>query len=360
MGMFLVGGLSLISSAQAASPTKAMTERVPDNEKAYMLTDEMALKYQLELPPSMLMAQEIPGTADSTADTGAGKEAMDEDAQIAEAMLNPLSYLWLAFTQNDTYWYDGSILDSLGEDSKVQNVTLLMPVLSLQLTEKWKTIIRPVIPINSFETVSGVDISTTTTPAITGVNFERETGLGDIVLWTAFSNQYKAPNIFGFGTTMMFPTASDDRLGSGKYSAGPMVLAFHLSEKWVIGGVFQHWWSYAGDDNLTVDTNLGSVNVERPDVNLTDFQYILRYRSSPLTNIGMAPNIRYNFETDELSLPIGIGFDTLIKIGRLPAKIGAELHYYVQQDDKFGPEWLLRILFVPVLPSPEWSRNPLF
>jgi hypothetical protein len=160
---------------------------------------------------------------------------------------------------------------------------------------------------------------------------------------------------------MMFPTASDDRLGSGKYSAGPMVLAFHLSEKWVIGGVFQHWWSYAGDDDMTVDINNGgSVNVERPDVNLTDFQYILRYRSSPLTNIGMAPNIRYNFETDELSLPIGIGFDTLIKIGRLPAKIGAELHYYVQQDDKFGPEWLLRILFVPVLPSPEWSRNPLF
>jgi hypothetical protein len=74
----------------------------------------------------------------------------------------------------------------------------------------------------------------------------------------------------------------------------------------------------------------------------------------------MAPNIRYNWVTEELSLPIGIGFDTLIKIGRLPAKIGAELHYYVAQDDKFGPKWLLRILFVPVLPSPSWSRSPIF
>ena len=238
----------------------------------------------------------------------AGKEEMDEDAQIAEAMLNPLSYLWLMFMQNDTYSYDGSILDGLGEDAKTQNVTLLMPVLSMQLTKNWKTIIRPVIPINSFETVGGVDISTNTTPAVTGVDFDRETGLGDIVLWTAFSNQYKAPNIFGFGTTMMFPTASEDQLGSGKYSAGPMALYFHISDKWVLGTIAQHWWSYAGDDDLTVDTSLGSVNVERPDVNLTDIQYVLRYRYSPLTNIGMAPNIRYNWETDELSLPVGIGF----------------------------------------------------
>ena len=291
----------------------------------------------------------------------AGVDKMDEDAKIAEAMLNPLSYLWLAFIQNDTTWYDGSILDRLGEDSKVQNTTLLMPVLSMQLTEKWKTIIRPVIPFNSFETIDGVDVSTGSVPQVTGVNFDRENGMGDIVLWTAFSNQYKAPNIFGFGTTMMFPTATEDMLGTGKYSAGPMALAFHLSDKWVLGTVAQHWWSYADhEENITVNTDLGPVNVKRPDVNLTDIQYVLRYRYSPFTNIGMAPNIRYNWETDELSLPVGIGFDTLIKLGPLPVKIGLEAYYYVEQDDKFGPEWQLRFLFVPVLPSPEWSRKPLF
>jgi hypothetical protein len=40
------------------------------------------------------------------------------------------------FMQNDTYWYDGDILDRLGEDPKVMNTTLIMPALSLQLTEK--------------------------------------------------------------------------------------------------------------------------------------------------------------------------------------------------------------------------------
>lgn len=293
------------------------------------------------------------------ADTG--KEEMSEDEKIAEAMLNPLSYLWLMFMQNDTTWYDGDILDKLGEDKKVQNTTLLMPVFSQQLTESWKTIIRPVIPINSFETIDNVDISTGSVPNVTGVNFDRETGLGDIVLWTAFSNQYKAPHIFGFGTTLMFPTATEDMLGTGKYSAGPMALYFNISKNWVLGTVAQHWWSYADkDENLTVNTDLGPVNVERSDVNLTDIQYVIRYRYSPLTNIGCAPNIRYNWETDELSLPVGIGFDTLVKFGKLPVKIGLEAYRYVVQDDDFGPEWQLRFLFVPVLPAPEGSRKPLF
>lgn len=52
--------------------------------------------------------------------------------------------------------------------------------------------------------------------------------------------------------------------------------------------------------------------------------------------------------------------DTLIKIGKLPVKIGAEAYYYIEQDDDLGPEWQVRLLFFPVLPAPSWSRTPLF
>lgn len=253
---------------------------------------------------------------------------------------------------NDTISYDGDLMDRLGEDSKVMNTTLLMPVLSMQLTEKWKTIFRPVIPINSFDTVDNLTVSVDNVgePTI-GVNFDRETGMGDAVLWTAFSNQYKPPFVWAFGPTIMMDTATDDLLGSGKWSAGPMALVASITDKWILGGVFQHWWSFEGEDDITVNTNLGPVNVERPDVNLTDFQYIIRYRYSPLTNIGAAPNVRYNRETDQLNLPIGIGFDTMGKLGPLPFKWGAELHYFVEKSDDFGPDWLLRIFFSPVLPS---------
>ena len=287
--------------------------------------------------------------------------AKAEAAAIAEALANPLSYLWLGFIQNDVINYTGDIIDTLGEKDIVNNTTLIMPVLSIQLTEQWKTVIRPVIPINSFRTVDNVTLSAGSGPSgPVGVDLKRESGLGDIVLWMALSKQYKPPNIFGFGITTMFDTASEDQLGTGKNSAGPMVLKFKITEKWIFGTVAQHWWSFSGQETLTIDTNLGPVNVPRSDVSLTDIQPVIRYRVSALTNIGFAPNWRYNWKSKQLDLPIGFGMDTLIKVGPMPLKIGMEAYYFVESSSDFGPEWQFRLFFVPVFPAPKWAQSPLF
>jgi hypothetical protein len=214
-------------------------------------------------------------------------------------------------------------------------------------------IFRPVIPINSFRTIEGFNIPedepTGTSNSITA-DFDRETGLGDIVLWTAFTNHYKPPFVYGFGPTVMMDTASDKSLGTGKWSAGPMGMATYIGEKWILGAIAQHWWSFAGDD-------------DRNSVNLTDFQYIIRYRLTKETNIGMAPNVQYNWDAaggERLRLPVGIGADTLVYLGPLPVKIGLEYHYYLEQPDAYGPQHLLRFVFAPVVPAPGWSRKPLF
>jgi hypothetical protein len=167
----------------------------------------------------------VVATADGSSASSDSGEAVDKKAEIseqekiAEALNNPLSNLWMLFIQNDTAWWKGDALDDLNEDTKVMNTTLFQPVLSLQLTENWKTIIRPVIPIQSFDTYKDANISLGGNPpgsSSVDVDFERKTGLGDIVLWTAFSKHYKPPFVWGFGPTVMLPTASDDRLGSGK------------------------------------------------------------------------------------------------------------------------------------------------
>jgi hypothetical protein len=273
-------------------------------------------------------------------------------AEIAEAINNPLSSLWLLFTQNDTKWYQGNALDALNEGDKVINTTLIEPVMPIQLTQDWKMILRPVIPINSFDTLDGLDVEPPNGShrAQLNADFDRKTGLGDIVLWSAFSNAYTPPNIFGFGPTVMMNTATDDKLGTGKWAAGPMALAFHVGDKWIYGAVAQHWWSFAGDG-------------DRDDVNLTDIQYVLRYRLSPKTNIGFGPNIQGNWEADKdnrWTVPVGLGGDTLVKLGPLPVKMGLEAYYNVVRPDDFGPKWQIRLLFVPVIGAPEWSRTALF
>jgi hypothetical protein len=271
--------------------------------------------------------------------------------QIAEMMANPFSYLWFGVVQNDTYWWDGDLLDVLDEDKKVMNTTLVQPVMSLQLTDDARLIFRPVIPINSFDTIDGFDIIEDEDEGIQLTSdWERETGLGDIVLWTAYSPQYTPPFVYGFGPTFMMDTATDDWLGTGKWSAGPMGTAVYITDKWILGGVAQHWWSFAGDG-------------DRDDVNLTDFQPIVRYRLSTKTNIGIAPNIRYNWDAssgNKLQLPIGGGISSVVQVGRLPLGIGAEFYYYAKTNDNFGPEYQFRFFLTPVLPAPAWSREPLF
>ena len=270
--------------------------------------------------------------------------------EIAELIANPFSYLWFGVIQNDTYWYSGDALDFLNEGDKIVNSTLIQPVMSLGLSEKWRVIFRPVLPIVSVDTVTGFNFITDEPegPRIEA-DFKRKTGLGDIALWTAFSPQYTPPLVYGFGPTIMMDTASDKWLGTGQWSAGPMGTIAYITDKWIVAGVAQHWWSFAGES-------------DRNSVNLTDVQPIVRYRLSKTTNIGIAPNIRYNWGApsgDELTVPLGGGISTVFMLGKLPVGVGAEFYYYVKRPDILGPEYQVRLFITPVLPAPEWARKPI-
>jgi hypothetical protein len=148
----------------------------------------------------------------------------------------------------------------------------------------------------------------------------------------------------------MFPTGTYRTLTTGKFSMGPMVAAFHMGKKWIIGTVVQQWWSVAVDPH-------------RSQVNLTDIQYVVRFRLTPTTNIGCAPNIRINWVADgqdRVTFPIGFGGDTLIWLGPLPVRVGAEFQYYPVTPEVAGPQYNLRLNITPIIPAPAWAKRPLF
>lgn len=342
----------LVMVMMVAGPAFAGAQQTSDSDTGSRSLDTCLSWFDYQERETNILLAGTGGAVTSKEVISEEKEGEMTVEEIAELMANPFSYLWFGMIQNDTYWWDGDLLDFLDEDSKVMNTTVIQPVMSIQLTEKWKAIFRPVIPIQSFDTISGFNIITDEQEEIIGgtADFDRETGLGDILLWSAFTNHYKPPFVWGFGPTIMMNTASDKWLGTGKWSAGPMGLAAYITDKWIFAGVAQHWWSFAGDD-------------DRDSMNLTDFQPIIRYRLSPQTNIGIAPNIQYNWNGgsgDKLRLPIGGGISTVVMLGRLPVAIGVEYYYMAETPDTFGPEHQLRVIFTPVLPSPEWSRKALF
>ena len=169
---------------------------------------------------SLLLSQGALDAVGAREEIANEKEGEMTAEQAAELMANPFSYLWFGMIQNDTSWWDGDLLDVLNEDKKVMNTTLIQPVMSLQWSEKWRLIFRPVIPIQSFDAIKGFDIieDEPEGPGIVG-DFKRETGLGDIVLWTAFSPQYTPTLVYGFGPTIMMDTACKEALGTGKWRA---------------------------------------------------------------------------------------------------------------------------------------------
>ena len=274
--------------------------------------------------------------------------------QIAEMVNNPLSYLWMLATQNDAIFMDGDID---GADKIKVNRFTVMPVMPMQLTDEYKLVFRPWFPFSTVKRPTGPehlywDGSQETGYFPTGIkDTETKSGLGDIGFWAALASNEgaKPPFVYGFGVTAMFDTAVDPEYGTGRNSAGPMGLAFYVGEKWIFGALAQHWWDYSGHS-------------DRDHVNLTDVQYVLRYRLTKETNIGMGPNMQYNWNTHDFILPVGGGMDTMINIGPLPVKVGMEFYYYAAHgsNDDLHNDWHWRVFFVPILPSPKWSRNPIF
>ena len=355
----LIGLLASLVGIGAAADTENPLSGGSNLWGSNLWDGERGVNDQLPLfqPDSRLLAQADSGAAGTGSSGSQAKEGQYTPAQINEMMNNPLGELWMLYSQNDTTWYEGDALDFLGEDKKVFNTTTIMPVMPFQLTENWKYIFRPVIPLHYWDAPSASKGNTQYPGGDlpVSIDFDKDFELGDIVLWNAFATNEmaKPPNIFGVGVTAMLDTATDDVFGTGKWSAGPMGLAFHVGPPggWILGTVVQHWWSFAGDD-------------ERQDVNMTNIQYVAFYRLTAETNIGFgSPNITANWEADsgnKWTVPVGLGWNTTTKIGPLPVKIGVEAYKYIEKPDNFGPDYGLRLIFSPVVPSPKFSKRPIF
>jgi hypothetical protein len=248
--------------------------------------------------------------------------------EISRKLENPLSSLWSLTFQENYFKITGTLVD----DYAASNNFFFQPFPPFPVGNMKMLVIRPVFPL-------------VTQPVInpeTGEVTDHITGLGDIQLFTAFGPDKKTGNIWGIGATFVFPTATDDILGQGKFQAGPAAMYFILGKIWTLGTLAQHWWSIAGDDN-------------RQDVNQTDIQYIARRQIPGGWSIGMGPTISINWEAEEgnmVTFPIGLGITKTIRIGGTPIKMRLEPQYSIIKPDDYGTEWNIRFQFTPVINRP--------
>jgi hypothetical protein len=254
--------------------------------------------------------------------------------ELNKQLNNPVSSVWSLTIQNNfTSLENDSGFDLPGWDDGDTEWTYNMnfqPVLPLRLTEKWNLISRPIFSVFADRPVFDDD------------RFRGRSGFGDMTFFSllAPAEPYKGL-LWGVGPTFLFPTASPDVLGQEKWQAGPAAVALYLSDKWVIGVLPQHWWSFAGDDGA-------------PDTSQSNIQYFVQRLLPNQWQIGMAPNITIDWKADHdnaVTFPIGLGVGKLVKFGKLPVKFQVELQYAVVHPDDIGQRWNVRFVMTPVLPS---------
>jgi hypothetical protein len=232
------------------------------------------------------------GTGETSGDEAQAKSLTEVNKQLS----NPVSSFWSLSFQQNNYLLDNP--DRWGPNLQFQ------PVLPVSLTRDWNLITRPVIPLfvsQPHPVPAG---------ASPRVNIETTTGLGDMILLEMLS---PAPSIagnwlLGAGPTFIFPTASTDFTGQGKWQAGPAAVVGYLSEKWILGAFVQNWTSFAGDGS-------------RPNTNQMNLQPIAAYFFGEGWSIGYSGNILANWTTDSGSVwtvPLGLGVSKVVKFGHAP------------------------------------------
>lgn len=135
----------------------------------------------------------------------------------------------------------------------------------------------------------------------------------------------------------MWPTASEDLLGTGQWAAGPTVVALQQQGPWTYGGLANHLWTYAGDD-------------DRPDVNATFLNPFVSYVTQTKTTLALSPELTYDWNSDQWTAPINLVVSQLMMLGKQPISVGLGGRAYLDAPDG-GPEWGVRLSITFLFPK---------
>ena len=233
--------------------------------------------------------------------------------------------------------FESSLFFHGGADDETTFVLNMQPVIPVRLNDDWNLINRPIIPLMYVPgAVSGL-------PGIGGQpgGFGDTFGLGDINYTGFFSPAKAGKLIWGFGPSITIPTATDDLLGSGKWSAGPSFVGLTIQKPIVAGILLRHLWSFAGDS----DRRSVSQSMIQPflNYNLDDGWYLI---TSPVITVDWAAQN----SSDQWTVPLGGGFGKLMRWGDQAVNMNLQLYYSVERPEN-ASDWQLRFTFQLLFPK---------
>ncbi|MBT4520336.1 MAG: hypothetical protein HOC23_10050 [Halieaceae bacterium] len=260
----------------------------------------------LLLPPTFSVAQ-------------TGEPSADE---IAKSLANPNTPLASLTLKMQHRGFKGDLPDA---DNQSGTTFLFQPSFPFTLDNGATVFFRPGIPLMMDQ------------PVYDGreADFDSVSGMGDIAFDLAYGRTTDSGLLWAVGIVSTLPTATKNELGPDRWNLGPEFLIGKLTKKYVLGALTSYQTDIGGSGDA--------------DISLTTMQVFATYLPGGGWNVGSAPIISYDHENSQWTLPINLSVGKTVIMGGRPWKLSAEINYFVDQSDAFGPEWMVGINVAPVV-----------
>lgn len=274
--------------------------------------------------------QPEPGTDNVPVTVTEGESKAKEEGSLAKAAQNPIASMSsLPIQWNSTpstQWAPNLPIPLTSptqyvkaQPNQTQNVVNVQPVIPFPVSKSLTLVTRTIVPFISQPWSNGSSIQS----------------LGDINPSVFFVPTLKGNFTVGVGPTLVMPTATDQRLSSKRWSAGPSGVVVYTKGRIVAGGLINNIWSFSGGGGR--------------DVNKMLIQPFLNYNLPKGWYLTSSPIITANWNHPDnkgWTVPVGAGFGRVFLIGTQPINASLSAYYNVVKPEVAGQtlmgDWTFR------------------
>ena len=222
-----------------------------------------------------------------------------------------------------------SINFDAGPYDRTSNSLQVQPVIPLQITKNWLLVTRVITNALVYE------------PDVTRKN-GGTTGFGDTDAIFIFTRLRVGKLIWGFGPSVLMPTATNAELGAGKWDAGPAVVVLAEPDWGSLGVAVQNLWSLLGHSS-------------RASVNQAQIETSASYNLPQGWYLVTAPTINGDWTQtgrERWLVPFGGGAGRTFHICNQAVDANATLYYNaIRPSTQFYPKWQLSLQFTLIYPK---------